>query len=496
MDRILSGIETEYGLLIEGEGAEGLLDQSMALVRGFPGERLSFRWDYTQESPRRDLRGFSLDHLAVDPTDASFDEGRSQLPGPDLRSDQVLVNGARLYNDHGHPEYSTPEAWSSREAALLDRAGENLLLKSAAILEEKIGKRVKVYKNNTDFHGASYGTHESYLVPRSIGFDSLYQALLPLFVARQVLVGAGKVGSESGEWCDYQISQRADFFVEPVNAETLYRRPIFNTRDEPHADPRLWMRLHVICGDACMMVGATARKLELVKLAIRLALVDDAPRWRLSDPVRASQRISRSPFSEGRIDLEGGSWTTPREILESFLMQAEKIFDLPPEELALLDECLGLLENRFKLPEIFARSVDWAAKHRLISGFIEAEGVDWKAPMAQSLDLAYNDIDPDEGLFGALVSMGSVEDQPSLADINLRETEICEPTRALARGTAVRKFSDKIIRLSWSSIIFDLPEGPKEVYLPPNAIYPEALYDVEEVEEFIRLLQEIRDDSN
>lgn len=496
MDRILSGIETEYGLSIEGEGAEGLLDQSMALVRGFPGERLSFRWDYTQESPRKDLRGFSLDHLAVDPTDASFDQGRSQLPGPDLRSDQVLINGARFYNDHGHPEYSTPEAWSSLEAALLDRAGENLLIKSAAALEEKIQRRVKVYKNNTDFHGASYGTHESYLVPRSISFDALYQALLPLLIARQVLVGAGKVGSESGEWCDYQICQRADFYVEPVNAETLYRRPIFNTRDEPHADPRLWMRLHVICGDACMMVGATARKLELVKLGIRLALADDAPRWRISDPVRSAQRISRSPFSEGRVDLEGGSWTTPREILESFLFQAEKIFDLPPQELSILEECLGLLESRFKDPAKFARSVDWAAKHSMISGFLQAEGEGWKSPMAQSLDLAYHDIDPEEGLFGALCSMEAVDDQPSTAEIIVRETEVCEPTRALARGTAVRKFADKVIRLSWSSIIFDLPEGPKEVYLPPNAIYPEALYDVEDLEEFIRLIQEIRDDSN
>ncbi len=496
MDRILSGIETEYGLLIEGEGAEGLLDQSMALVRGFPGERLSFRWDYTQESPRRDLRGFSLEHLAVDPDDASFDEGRSQLPGPDLRSDQVLINGARFYNDHGHPEYSTPEAWSSCEAALLDRAGENLLLNSAAALESQIGKRVKVYKNNTDFHGASYGTHESYLVPRSISFDLLYQSVLPLLTARQILVGAGKVGSESGDWCDFQISQRADFYVEPVNAETLYRRPIFNTRDEPHADPRLWMRLHVICGDACMITGSTARKLELVKMAIRLALVNDAPRWRMSDPVRTAQRISRFPFSEGRIDLEGGSWTTPREVLESYLLQAEKVFDLPPEELLLVEECLGLLEARFNDPARFASSVDWAAKHSLISGFMESEGFDWKAPMAQSLDLAYHDIDPEEGLFHALVSLGAVEDQPASSEVFVRETEVCEPTRAFARGIAVRKFSDKIIRLSWSSIIFNLPDGPKEVYLPPNAIYPESLDDVEELEDFISLLQEIRDDPN
>lgn len=496
MDRILAGIETEYGLLVEGEGPDSLLEHSMALVRGFPGERLAFCWDYSLESPRRDLRGFSLDRLQVDARDAQLDKGRSQLPGPDLRSDLVLANGARFYNDHGHPEYSTPEAFSSRETALLDKAGEAVLLRAAAAYQAEIGKKVTIYKNNTDFHQSSYGTHESYLVPRSLGFEKLFQAVLPMLVCRQILTGSGKVGSETGPWVDYQISQRADFFVEPVNAETLSRRPIFNTRDEPHGDPRKWMRLHVISGDACMMAGATVRKLELIKTAIRLALVDKAPLWRLHDPVGTFQRLSRAPFSEGRVELEGGSWTTPREVLESYLTHADQELDLSSEEEASNTECVELLDARFGDPARFARSVDWAAKHSLILTCMEGSTASWKDPLAQSLDLAYSNLDQEEGLFWALTSMGAVEDQPTQEEVNLRMSEVCEPTRALARSVAVRRFREKIRRISWSSITFDLPQGEKEVYLPPNVLYSEAIHDVEHLEDFIRQIEELNDDQD
>ena len=132
------------------------------------------------------------------------------------------------------------------------------MLRAAAALAEESGREVRIYKNNTDFHGASYGTHESYLVPRSLGYQRLFDACVPMLVARQVLVGSGKVGAETGPFVSYQLSQRADFFVEAANAETLYRRPVFNTRDEPHGDARRWIRLHVIAGDANMIPAATA----------------------------------------------------------------------------------------------------------------------------------------------------------------------------------------------------------------------------------------------
>src|SRR5579859_2426219 len=106
MLKILAGIETEYGLFIEGRGAEEQVDDATAFVRSYPGPHFT-GWDYRYESPRSDLRGFSLSRLAVDPVDARFDVGVRRGSDRDIRSDRILPNGARFYNDHGHPEYST-----------------------------------------------------------------------------------------------------------------------------------------------------------------------------------------------------------------------------------------------------------------------------------------------------------------------------------------------------------------------------------------------------
>jgi Pup amidohydrolase len=486
---ILCGVETEYGLTVEGQGAEEQIDNAMALVRSYPGRRLAFKWDYSLESPRADLRGFRLEQLAQDPLDAQFDRTPRSTTSADIRSDLLLPNGARFYNDHGHPEYATPEAWSAKEASIADKAGEDIVWMAAKAFEGQLGRRVGVYKNNTDFHGASYGCHESYLAPRRLGFAGLFPAVLPMLISRQVLTAAGKVGRESGDPCDFQISQRADFFVEPANAETLYRRPIFNTRDEPHGNPAEFIRLHVISGDACMMTGATARKLGLVKLAIMLASIGEAPLFRIADPVRAFQQISRGPFSEGRIELEGGSWTTPRSILESYMDTAERLLELDHETADLLGECRALLEARFTRPDEFARSVDWAAKLRMIEEFRDQEGLAWSDPFLQSLDLAYSSLDPEEGLFPALISMGLVEPGPDEGEIQARAACSCEPTRALARGAAVR-FAEDVKGVNWSSLTFETAKGRTEVELPPDRIYSEDLMSVENVEAFIALLQE------
>src|SRR5205085_2771443 len=162
------------------------VDDSMALVRGYPGECF-VGWDYRYESPRADLRGFKLERLAYDPEDAKFDRGRTYGKDQEVRADRILPNGARFYNDHGHPEYSTPECLSLNELALHDCAGQTVVLRAAQAMADETGHHVRVYKNNTDFHGASYGTHENYLVPRALGYERIYKALLPMLIVRQVL---------------------------------------------------------------------------------------------------------------------------------------------------------------------------------------------------------------------------------------------------------------------------------------------------------------------
>ncbi len=493
MRPILAGIETEYGLLVEGRGAEDQVDESKALVRSYPGECLS-TWNYRYESPRSDLRGFKLEQLAVDPIDEQFDAGRAPQRAEDLRSDRILTNGARFYNDHGHPEYATPECFSLRSLALHDRYGESAVLSAAARYAAESDQTIHVYKNNTDFHGASYGTHESYLVPRSIGFERLYEAVLPMLVVRQILTGSGKVGSESGRWVDFQLSQRADFFTEPLNAETLYRRPIFNTRDECHADPEQWIRLHVISGDANMMPHATARKVGLVKLAIGLAEAGHTPPWKFRDAVESAKSISRDLSLEFKIELQGRSWTTGYEILESYFAAAEQVLDLPDELKDLIVECRQILEAlRSGEWRDVSHQIDWAAKRYLLEHFMEEEGGSWKDSSIRSLDLEYHNIDPEAGLYHALEGMGHVRPYASDEEIEGCTVGNQDGTRALARSVAVTKFADYVHTACWKSITFKSKGKLIECDLKPDMMYSSHLYEVDDVETFINILRGTHD---
>jgi len=470
---VISGIETEYGIVCEGVGPEGLVERARDFVKSWTTDCF-MGWDYSLESPRSDLRGFKVDHLQVDPLDAQFERSSSiRQTDADVRADRVLANGARIYNDHGHPEYSTPECRSLRELALHDQAGELFVSRLAA------RDGVQLYKNNTDFHGASYGTHESYLVPRAIGFEKLSQALIPLLVVRQLLVGAGKVGAESGDPCDFQVSQRADFFMESANVETLYRRPIFNTRDEPHADPRSWVRLHVIAGDANMMPSCTVRKVGLVRLVLKLLEQDLAPAWKLRDPVGSIRGISRSRSVDLSLELEGNSWTTPAEILESYFAAADQLS--PNDELVDVVEesrqLIGLLSDD---PWSAATQIDWVAKHMLLESFREDAGLKWSDPALQALDLQYHAVDRDEGLYYAFAEANDL--LPDARELEQRLTQVFEGTRARARSIAVRKFRDELSKASWSSLSF---KNHPELYLNPISEFPVSLEDCLDVESFI-----------
>lgn len=486
MRPILAGVETEYGLFVEGRGADSQIEDAMAVVRGTPDDCFA-GWDYRYESPRADLRGFKLEQLAFDPEDAKFDLGKNLPSSTDIRSDRVLTNGARFYNDHGHPEYSTPECLSLTELARHDTAGQDVVLRAAKAHQEASGREVRVYKNNTDFHGASYGTHESYLMPRSVGFERICSALTPMLLARQILVGAGKVGAEHGDPVDFQLSQRADFFVEPVNAETLYRRPIFNTRDEPHADPAAWIRVHVIAGDANMIASATARKVGLVKLALTLAEAGVAPEWILRDPVRAFKDVSRSRRGEAKIDLAKGSWTNAKEILESYFSAAEAELDLDDDlrwTIASSRELLNADE------QTFARSVDWAAKRTMLQEFIDSEGLTWGDPSLRSYDLEYHNVDPDESLHQALQEMGAIEPNPDPGTLLPYQTATFEGTRAFARGLAVRKFRKHLVAATWGALSFRMEDGAlEEVPLLPDRTYGPELEEAADVGTYIALLR-------
>src|SRR5215510_16595929 len=267
------GVETEFGIVVRGAGQSNPIAASSVLINAYvhdlaragegPRTTPKVGWDFEDEHPGNDARGFSAD---------------GSMP-PEVEThlvNAVLTNGARYYVDHAHPELSTPECADPRSIVVFDKAAELILQRSmraaAALLPN--GQEIVVYKNNSDGKGNSYGCHENYLIDRNVPFAMLVRNLLPWFVTRQAFTGAGKVGAENGaDPVDYQLSQRADFFEEEVGLETTLKRPIVNTRDEPHADPQKYRRLHVIVGDANLCEVATFLKVGTT--AIVLAMIED-----------------------------------------------------------------------------------------------------------------------------------------------------------------------------------------------------------------------------
>ena len=325
MARLL-GLETEYGLGLDGADPGQMVAESRAVVCSYSGAYAA-PWDYTHECPRRDMRGYEVPGLARNPDDARYDTCGPQYTSiAEEHADRVLPNGGRLYNDHGHPEFSTPECLSLRDLIAYDRAGAEVVLDCAMRRSAELGRRVSIYRNNTDYHGASYGTHECYLISRSTPVEVLISALGSFLATRQIFAGAGKAAFEDPSGCSpgFQLSQRADFITVEASVDTLFRRPLFNTRDEPHATAGSYARLHVICGDANMSEWAGALKvgsLALVLDAIEAGIPMPAP---LRDPVRTVQEVSRDLTFGRRYARRGAPDATAIEVQRAYLETAAR----------------------------------------------------------------------------------------------------------------------------------------------------------------------------
>src|SRR6476660_10644736 len=311
------GIETEYGVVLRGAADPNPVLASSMLINGYV-EHHKVGWDFDDESPGRDARGYA----------------RDGGQGPDVEThlvNTVLTNGARYYVDHAHPEYSTPECADALELVLADKAGERILARSMKAARRLLepGQEIVVYKNNSDGKGNSYGTHENYLVDRALPFAVLVRHLLPWFVTRQVFTGAGKVGAENGAHAvGFQLASRADFCEVGVGLETTLKRPLVNTRDEPHADPQKYRRLHVIAGDANLCELATFLKVGTI--AIVLSMIEDGfvdKDLTITAPVPSMRTVSHDPTCHALVELADGGHCTAIELQWEFLRFARKYAD-------------------------------------------------------------------------------------------------------------------------------------------------------------------------
>jgi proteasome accessory factor A len=467
--RKVLGLETEFGIFVRGVPESNPIAASSVLINAYVTELTrtggvagggvpKVGWDFEDESPGRDARGFAAEG-AMPP------EVETHLVNA------VLTNGARYYVDHAHPELSTPECADPRSIVVYDRAAELILIRSMAAASRTLpeGHEVVVYKNNSDRKGNSYGCHENYLMDRAVPFGRVVTHAMPHFISRQIYCGAGKVGSEASgvsiEEVPFQLTQRADFFEEEVGLETTLKRPIVNTRDEPHADAQKYRRLHVIVGDANLSEVATFLKVGTTALVLSMVEDDFLPReFVFAAPVQALRLVSYDLTLARPLELSDGRTVTALEVQWELYDRARKYGEehgldcigggeVGGEVLRRWEAVLTALETE---PESLADQLDWVAKRRLLSGYAERHGLDWGDPRLAAMDLQYHDLRPERSLFARL----GVERLTTDGEVELAVVEPPADTRAWFRGKCLQKWADSIVAANWDSLVFDIGGDP------------------------------------
>jgi proteasome accessory factor A len=451
------GTEIEYGITVRGDPDFDPISGCVLLVNAYREDHAGeILWDYDQENPLVDARGFQVDGEKYTPNQQE-----------NIARNKTLVNGARFYVDHAHPEYSCPEVTNARDLVVHEKAGERILemarREANALLPD--GSQMLIYKNNSDRKGNSYGAHENYLMDRRTSFKQIVENLLPFFATRQVYTGAGKVGSENrGQPCDFQLSQRADFFETEVALDTMVKRPIINTRDEPHALREKYRRLHVICGDSnlseytiYLRSGATSLVLSMIEDgAIKKDLT-------LRDPVRSIRETSHDATCTKELQLEDGKRLTAVQIQAEYLQMALDYVatrGADPMTKDILTKWEHVIDCLGRDPMELDQQIDWVMKKSLIEQFMDRKSIGWDAPQVHMLDLQYHDLRPEKGLYYILEKQGRAERIVTDEEILAAVLTPPDDTRAYFRGECLKRYGASVFGVNWDSISFGVGDDP------------------------------------
>lgn len=509
------GLETEFGVLRPGDAYANPVVLSTRVVEAYSvGAGVpTARWDYEGEDPLADLRGGRLRRSAAHPSQLTDDPARP-APSGDVppapwgsrarpsaaeaalprATTAVLVNGARFYVDHAHPEYSSPEVLTPRDALIWDRAGEVVARRAMTALDEGSADapaQIVLYKNNVDGKGAAYGSHENYLVRRDVPFEALAEVLAPFLVTRPVLVGSGRVGiGQRSERPGFQISQRADYVESEIGLQTTFNRPIINTRDEPHADNARWRRLHVINGDANRFdvpIYLKVATTDLLLWFLEQAYTEGSDRFTealtrlrrltiIGDPVEEHWALSHDPTLSHELRTQSGSMTAlaiQRAFLDAISPAVTRVENAQAHRaLALWRQVLDALEQwRHDGAGPAAQMVEWVAKYELCEGLRRRSGTGWDDPRLAALDIQWADLRPGRSVVDRLDAAGRIHRLASEAEIQRAADTPPEGTRAAIRGTAIRRHP-QIVGASWTCLLLDVPGAPElaRLRLPDDVV--------------------------
>jgi proteasome accessory factor A len=487
------GAETEYGIHAPSAPGANATMMSARVVQAYAqvtrqraAGGAETRWDYTDEEPLHDARGWTLERASAHPSQLTdqppvldaeavalaYGREELELDGEDeagsLLMNMVLGNGARLYVDHAHPEYSSAEVTNPRDAVIWDAAGDQVALAAVRRLAaDPELPPINLYKNNTDNKSVSYGSHENYLMPRSVPFGDIVRGLTPFFVTRQIICGSGRVGlGQDSSTPGYQISQRADFFEAEVGLETTIRRPIINTRDEPHATADKYRRLHVIIGDANLSQSSNYLKFGTTALVLSLIEAGLAPKVEVYEPVQALQAVSHDTSLTTKLRLVDGRRVTALDLQWMYHEAAAKLaqdtgvadaVDGDGHTHDVLERWATTLTQLDADRGTAATSVEWLAKLSLLEGYRERDNLAWSDARLGLVDLQWADIRPEKGLYYRFLARNRMQRIVDDAAIAAAVTEPPPDTRAFFRGRCVSSFGKDVVGASWDSVIFDVP---------------------------------------
>ena len=503
------GLETEFGILRPGDPYANPVVLSSQVVEAYSAgaDAPSARWDYAGEDPLADLRGGRLRRSAVHPSQLTDDPAlpapsgdaspvmRTADPPPAPWGSQarpsaveealpqaaatVLVNGARLYVDHAHPEYSSPEVLTPHDALVWDRAGEVIARRAMAVLDDAVGQgEIVLYKNNVDGKGAAYGSHENYLVRRGLPFEELAAILTPFLVTRPVLVGAGRVGiGQRSQRPGFQVSQRADYVESEIGLQTTFNRPIINTRDEPHANAARWRRLHVINGDANRFDVPIYLKVATIDLLLwfleqahstgtfKDALAELSRLAIIGDPVEEHWAVSHDPTLTYELTTRAGTMSAlavQRAYLEIISPAVTRAGD--PESQYALDlwrQGLVALEQWSRDGSgPAAHLVEWVAKYELCEGLRRRSGTGWDDARLAALDIQWADLRPGRSVVDKLDAAGRIHRLVTETEVERAADAPPKGTRAAIRGSAINRYP-QVVGASWTCLVLDIPGHPE-----------------------------------
>ena len=468
----LCGIENEYGFAIYDENwkqveeRKDYIETAYRFVAAYLKRQEAINYDLSKESRRQSAE---LEEQTEEET--LLERMHRMLFGSlGRKADGFLVNGGRFYLDGEHPEYSTPECLNPLDLVAYDKASELVMAEAANLFMNQLAGnkfRLVLRKNNSDGEGHSYGCHLNVLLSRKLvsnreNFRYLVTNYLPFQIARMILIGGGKLGSENKRPdCSFQISQRADFFEKVTSVNTVENRGIFNLRDEPHGDEKKYFRLHDISTDSLMCEQAIFLKVALSQVV--LAMIEDRflnDNLFPENPVEAMNQVSRDLNFKDRILLENGKKLTGLEILRHYLLKAKEYLSnnsLGNEQDMAVDQALEMLDQLERDPVLTFGKLDWTTAKAIVES---------RPDQAKKNLNGFRQIYP-AGHYGLWVNRGKIH--RILTDEVIRRAKVNPPlnTRAYLRSEIIKKFGPSINFMSWSSISIGSGNDLKSLDLDP-----------------------------